>query len=78
MMKVDTTGRSLLSLDQGLETLAHEFGDQLTGSAAAMQLHQLGGDRISDGHGLVLRLKVESNQGLRPAHPGAPIAPQGI
>lgn len=52
---IGTEGSSSLGLDQGLEPLAHQFRNQLPGSAAAKQLRQLMGGRIRDGHGLVLR-----------------------
>lgn len=49
LMTVGTKGGCSLGLDQGLEALAHQFGDQLTGSAAAKQLRQLSSGRIGDG-----------------------------
>lgn len=48
-----------------LEALAHQFGIQLTGSAAAKLLRQPSGGRIGDGHGLVLRLEVVPKPGDR-------------
>jgi len=74
-MTVGTEGRCSLGLDQGLETLAHQFGDEFTGSAAAKQLRQLSGGSIRDGHGLVLRLEVVLKPGSQTV---PPIAPQGI
>jgi hypothetical protein len=55
LVTIGAKGGCSLSLDQGLEVLAHEFGNQLTGSAAAKQLRQLSGGRMGDGHGLILR-----------------------
>jgi hypothetical protein len=40
-------------LDQGLHALAHQFGEQLAGGAAAKQLRQFRGGRIRDGRGVV-------------------------
>ncbi len=53
LMAIGSKGSSGLGLDQGLQALAHQFGDQLTGGAAAKQLRQFLGGRIGDGHGLV-------------------------
>ena len=50
---IGTEGSGSLGLDQGLESLAHQFRNQLPGSAAAKQLRQLMGGRIRDGDGLV-------------------------
>jgi len=47
------TSSSGLGLDQGLQPLAHQFGDELTGRGATEQLRQFRGGRIGDGHGLV-------------------------
>ena len=41
LMAVSSKGSRGLGLDQGLEALAHQFRDQLTGGAAAKQLRQL-------------------------------------
>ena len=53
LVTIGTKGSSGLGLDQGLQPLAHQFGDQLAGGAAAKQLRQFRGGRIRDGHGLV-------------------------
>ena len=53
LVTISTKGNSGLGLDQGLQPLAHQFGDQLAGGAAAKQLRQFRGGRIGDGHGLV-------------------------
>ena len=52
-MAIGTDGSSGLGLDQGLQTLAHQFGDELTGRGAIEQLRQFRGGRMGDGHGLV-------------------------
>jgi hypothetical protein len=62
-------------LDQGLQAMAYKFGDEFTGSAAAMQLLELTGIRMRNGHGLVLRLQVVLKPG---SQTGPPIAQQGI
>ena len=53
LVTIGTKGGSGSGLDQGLQALAHQFGDQLAGGAAAKQRRQFRGGRISDGHGLV-------------------------
>jgi len=53
LVAVSTKSCSGFCLDQGLQPLPHQFGDQFTGGAAAKQLRQLRGGRIRDGHGLV-------------------------
>ena len=50
---IGAEGRSGLGLDQGLQPLTHQLGDEFTGGATAKQLRQLTGGRIGDGHGLV-------------------------
>jgi len=75
LMAIDTEGSCGLGLDQGLQVVAHQFRDQFAGSATAKQLLQLSGGRMSDGHGLVLRLEVVLKPG---SQTGPPIAPQGI
>ncbi len=52
LVAVSTKSGGGLSLDQGLQPMPHQFGDQFTGGAAAKQLRQLSGGRIRDGHGL--------------------------
>jgi hypothetical protein len=52
LVAVSTKSGGGLSLDQGLQPMPHQFGDQFTGGAAAKQLRQLCGGRIRDGHGL--------------------------
>jgi hypothetical protein len=52
-MAIGTDGSSGLGLNQGLQTLTHQFGDELTGRGAIEQLRQFRGGRMGDGHGLV-------------------------
>ncbi len=49
LMTVGAKAGCSIGLDQGLEALALELWDQLTGSAAPKQLRQLSGGRIRDG-----------------------------
>jgi hypothetical protein len=43
---IGTDGRRRLGLDQGLQALAYQFGDEFAGSATAKQLLRLSGGRI--------------------------------
>jgi hypothetical protein len=49
--------------------MAYKFGDEFTGSAAAMQLLELTGIRMRNGHGLVLRLQVVLKPGSQTGPP---------
>jgi hypothetical protein len=53
LLAIGTQGGSGLSLDLGLQTLAHQFRDEFTSGAAPKQLHQLAGGKIGNGNGLV-------------------------
>jgi len=55
LVAIGTEGCCGLRLDQGLQPLAHQFRYQFAGGADAKHLRQLGGSKIGDGHGLVLR-----------------------
>jgi hypothetical protein len=46
LMAIGTDGRSRLGLDQGLQAMAYQFGDEFAGSATAKQLLQLSGGRM--------------------------------
>lgn len=53
LMAIGTEGSCRLGFDQGLQALAHQFRDQIAGSATAKLLLQLSGGRMRNGHGLV-------------------------
>jgi hypothetical protein len=43
---IGTDGRRRLGLDQGLQALAYQFGDEFAGSATAKQLLRLSGGKM--------------------------------
>ena len=46
LMAIGTDGSCGLGLDQGLQALAYQFGDEFAGSATAKQLLRLSGGKM--------------------------------
>ena len=55
LMPVNNERRSSLGLNQSLEALVFQFGDQLTGSATAKQLGRFSSSRTRDGYSPLFR-----------------------